>query len=236
MDKYNQEIVYAIIVGAILAILFFLSLYQHPKYNIDIVQSDFHLVTQEEINLGWAFSTISLRYYPDRTIGRFYINIQTEVSEPYWRHSVSSKDIIYRISFWWKSRLIEQVEGNYLGSLNPESGRIMFSGFSLPSINRPMTVIRSRHGKMKLSVEGTFFNVTNNEVIANKTEDFHLFIIHPNVKLLTFSLFIAISGIAVIERIGPKYKVKNIWEKKSRIRDILERLMHRVFIMIHVNA
>lgn len=213
MDKYKKEILYALSLGALFAIFLTVNLYRHPIYNVDIVQSDFQLVTEEGISLGRAFSTISLMYKPDRDLGHFYVIIKTVVSEPYWRHSIISRDIHYRVSLLYKSSFVERLEGGYLGALNPNDGRTMYNCFTLPSFEHPMNSIRSVYGKMVLTFECDFYNVTSNKIFAENTEEFHIFIIHPNFRLVTFSLLITVSGIAILERSGPTYKVKNIWEK-----------------------
>jgi len=213
MNRYQKNIVYAFTLGALLAMFIIVVEYQQPEYNENIVQSDFQLVTIEGKNIGWVFSTISLKYKPDRTLGRFYVTIKTEVSEPYWNHSIFSRDVLYHVSFWWNSMLLEQLEGNYFGALNPSRGRVMYSSVSLPSVDHPMYALRSVHSKIVLTIEGSFSNVTNNEIFTENKKTFHIFIIHPLARIVTLSLIIAVSGIAVVEKSGPTYKVKNIWEK-----------------------
>lgn len=213
MTRYQENIVYVFSFGVILAVFVMVVEYRQPGYNENIVQSDYQLVTLEGKNLGWVFSTLSLKHIPDRGLGRFYVIIKTEVSEPYWNHSIFSGDIQYRISFWWNSMLIEELEGNYLGALTPSRGRVMYSAISLPSIDHPFDALQSVHGEVMLTVEGAFFNATSDEVIIEGTKEVHLFIIHPLMKMSIFLLMISISGIAIFKRSGPRYRVKNIWEK-----------------------
>lgn len=223
MNIYQKKIIYSICIGCVTSILITLILYQHPIYNLEIIHSDFQLINSEGKNLGWVFSTMSLQYIPEKNFGRFHINVETKVSEPIWQQSIFSRDIIYRISFWWKGNLIERLESNYFGSLNRESGRIMNSGISLPSIQRPMDIIRLKFGNILLRVEGTFLNTTNNQIISENKIDIQLLKIHPNLKLFTFSTLIALFGIAIFEQSDPVYKIKNIWERKSRLESIRER-------------
>lgn len=222
--------------GGVSSILITLILYQQPIRNLEITHSDFQLVNTEGKNLGWVFSTMSLRYIPEKNFGRFYINIETKVSEPIWQQSIFSKNIIYRVSFWWKGKLIESVESNYFGSLNRESGRIMNSGISLPSIQRPMDIIRLTFGNIFLKVEGTFFNKTTNQIISENKIDFHLLKIHPNLKLFTLFTLVALFGMAIFENSGPIYQIKNIWERKSRLEKTREQFLNFIKKMKNSSA
>ena len=138
---------------------------------------------------------------------------ETKVNEPSWGNSIISRDIIYRVSFFYKSKLIERLESDYFGALNPKDGAIMYTGFTLPSIDYPMNSIRSVYGKIVLTVECDFYNVTNNEIVVQNIEEFDIFVMHPSLKVSIFSLLIATSGMTILKGSGPTIKVKNIWEK-----------------------
>jgi hypothetical protein len=169
---------------------------------------------------------MSLQYIPEKNFGRFYINIKTEVSDPIWQKSIYSKDIIYRISFWWKGNLINEIDSNYFGSTNQKSGRIMNSGISLPSINQPMDIIRLKYGNIFLRIEGTYLNTTSNQVLSKNAIEIQLFKIHPNLKLFLFSTIVALLGMAIFEKSDKVYKIKNIWEKKSLLEEVLEKFLN----------
>jgi len=223
MNRYQKDIIYAIFFGIIIVLNIIVNIYRQPIYNADIVKSDFQLITRDGIELGWAFSTISLRYQPRRTLGKFILIIKTEVSESRLYYSIFSNDVAYRVSFWWKSRLIEQVDNNYLGALAPNRGREIYSSFILPSSKYPMNALESVYWKIVLTVEGAFYNMSSNEILAENVEEFSIFIIHPSARLVSFLLLIALSWLVLHERSGPILKNKNIWEK-SRIQRWLKLL------------
>jgi hypothetical protein len=195
MNRYQKDFFYAFCIAVLLALNIFIFLYQEPNYQEDIVCSEFQLLTQDGKDLGWAFSTINLQYQPNRNIGRFLILINTEVGQPYWHHPIYSKEVHYRVSFWHKSRLIEQIDGAYLGAMNPNYSRKIYNAILLH-----MEPLEFRYGKIRLTIEGAFYNVTSNEVLTENTFELNLFIINPYIRIISFLLLIGFFLIAIFER------------------------------------
>jgi len=214
MDRQRKNILYAFCVGVLFAFLIFTYAYRQPEYEFNIVNFGFQLITEDGKNLGWAFSTISLKYKPSRSFGRFLIIISTYVSEPYWRHSISSRDIRYNISFCRNSRFIVQIDGSYLGALNPDHGRIMYNTFTLPSGKYPMDALKFIYGKIILTVKGAFYNITNNKVYEENTKELHIFVMPPSARFITFLLLIITLLIGMVERSGPTLKTR-FWKKRK---------------------
>jgi hypothetical protein len=168
------------------------------------VTSDFQLITVEGEKLGRAFSTIVLQHEPNTDFGKFMIVIRTQVSEPLWRYSVFPKDVRYCINFWLDSRLIERVEGNYLGASNPDQGRVIYNSILLPSNSHPMTALVSLYGDVVLTVEGSFYNSTSTEILAKGQEDVNMFIIPSSAGLVNFVLLAAVVILIVLDKTGYK--------------------------------
>jgi len=233
MNRYQKDLAYTISLGFLFAILITVFIYRQPAYHVDIVQSDFRLINRDGLNLGWVVSTISLSYKPNTNLGTFHILIKTDVEVPKRHYSIISKDIRYQISFWYKSGLIVQLDDDYLGSANPNVSRSIYNAFSLPNFNYPMNTLQSVYGIIVLKVEAMFYNMTSNDILSENTVKIQLFIIHPLVKFALFSLITAICSIAVIERSGTTYKVKNIWEKSLTkiFKDFLVVLSMLIFVI-----
>jgi len=214
MNKHQQNILFSIGIGMLLAFNIFVNIYNQPNYNLDIVQFNYKLLTQDGKDLGLALSTIKLSYIPGKNWGKFLLLIETNVSKPYWYRSIFSKDVKYRVIIRQDSSIIEQVESSYLGSLNPERGKVMYGAFFLPSDKHSMNNIESIYGNILLNFEGSFYNTSNNQIWAISNVNLHLYIIHPSTRIVLFSFLIIYSSIFIIIRSGRTFaRVKNIWER-----------------------
>lgn len=203
MGGNKKQIVYPIILGILFSLLINECIYQQPEYNFDIIQANFKLVTPEGLNLGQAFSTINVRYIPVQpytTLGKFLIIINTKVSKPYTHTSIFSKDIRYNVTFLWRSIPIEERQGNYLGSLNSTEDYTMFTYMSFPHWSKPMKEIRTVHGRIRINIEASYYNITSKEILANGMIKTDIYIIHPIVKIMTLSFIIVVVSLWLIEK------------------------------------
>jgi len=204
MDKDLRKKLYGFILGISLAFFVFTWSYRQPESEFDLTNFNFRLVTEDMQDLGWAFSTIGLRYRPGGVLGRLYVIIGTDVSEPIWRSSIFPRDIGYNISVSWGSKLLEQIDGSYLGALHPDRGRTMYMVFTLPSGKHPMDALRkSVYGGVTISVRGVFYNITSKEICADKTKDLSIFIMPASSKLVSSSLFTIVSIAGVVGKSIP---------------------------------
>lgn len=204
MGRNKKQIVYSIILGILFSLLINECIYQQPEYNMDVVQADFKLVTPEGFDLGQAYSTINMRYIPVQpytTMGKFSIFINTQVSKPYTHTSIFSRDIRYNVTFLWRSRPIEERQGDYLGALNSTEDYTMFSYMSFPHWSKPMKEIRTVHGKIRINIEASYYNITSKETLANGMVKTDIYIIHPIVKITTLSLIIVVVSLWLIEKV-----------------------------------
>jgi len=214
MNKHRQNIFFSIGIGMLLAFNIFVNLYNQPNYNLDIVQFNYKLLTQDGKDLGLALSTIKVSYIPGKNLGKFLLLIESNVSKLYWDRSIFSKDVKYRIIIRQDSNIIEQIESSYLGSLNSERGKVMYGAFFLPSNRHPMNNIESVYGNILLNFEGSFYNSSNNQIQAISNVNLHLYIMHPSTRIVLFSFLIIYCSTFIIMRSGRTFaRVKNIWEK-----------------------
>jgi hypothetical protein len=216
MNKHHQNIIFGVGIGILLALNIFVNIYKQPKFDLDISQFNYNLITQDGKDLGIALSTIKLKYIPGRNWGKFLLLIETNVSKPYLDHSISSKDIKYKIVIKQNSRIIEQIESNYLGSLSSQRRTVMYRGLFLPSVSHPMNDIRSTFGKILLNFEGSFYNTSNNNIMAINNIDVNIFIIHPSTRFVFFSFLLIFPSIFLIIGSGPSFKKRiSMTEKKQ---------------------
>lgn len=213
MNKHHQNIIISVGLGILLASNIFVNLYKQPKYDLEIMQFNYKLLTPDGKDLGLALSTTKLRYIPGRNWGKLLFLIETNVSEPYLDHSIFLKDLTYRLLIKQNSRIIEQIEGNYLGALNSEQKNVMYKAIFLPSDKYPMNDIKLTYGKILLNFESSFYNNTDNNIMAIGNIDIDLFIIHPSTRIVLFSFLLIYPSIFIIIRSGPKFK-KQIFKDK----------------------
>lgn len=215
MNRHQQNIVFSVGIGILLALNIFVNIYNQPKFDLDIVQLNYELLTQDGKDLGLALTTIKMRYIPGRNWGKFLLLIETNVSEPYLDHSIFSRDLLYKIVIKQNSRIIEQIEGKYLGSLNSQHRNVMYRAFFLPSDIYPMNNIKSTYGKILLNFEGSFYNTSDNNVTVSRNIDVDLYIIHPSTRFVLFSFLLIYPSIFIIIRSGPKFN--KIFKTKKKI-------------------
>ena len=220
MNKHHQNIIFSVGVGILLASNIFVNLYNQPKFDLDIMQFNYKLLTQDGKDLGLALSTTKLRYIPGRNWGKFLFLIETNVSDPYLDHSIFLKDLKYKIVIKQNSRIIEQIESNYLGSLNSERRNVMYRAFFLPSDRHPMNNIKSTYGKILLNFESSFYNNSENNIVAFGNIDVDLYIMHPSTRIVLFSFLLVYPSIFILIRSGPKFK-KQIVKDKRKIMKIV---------------
>ena len=76
-----------------------------------------------------------------------------------------------------------------------------------------MNTIRYTYGSIKLKIDGIFYNTTSNEVFTKNSEEINIFVIHPQAKIVIFSLMIILFSIVFIRRRKLHKEFPNIWEK-----------------------
>lgn len=206
MDKHHQNLIFIVGIGILLASNIFVNIYKQPKFDLDVLQFNYELLTQDGKDLGMALSTITLKYFPGRNWGKFLMVIETNVSEPYLNHSIFLKDVKYKIVIKQNSRIIEQIENNYLGSLTSERRNVMYGAFFLPSDIHPMNNIKSTYGNILLNFESSFYNTSDNKIMASSNIDVDLYIMHPSTKIVLFFFLLVFSSIFIIIRSGPMFK------------------------------
>ena len=216
MNKHHQNIIFCLGLGILLASNIFVNIYKQPKLDLDVMQFNYKLLTQDGKDLGLALSTIKLSYIPGRNWGKFLFLIETNVSEPYLDQSIFLKDLRYKIVIKQNSRIIEQIENNYLGSLNSERRNVMYGAFFIPSDKHPMNNIKSTYGKILLNFESSFYNNSDNNIMAISNIDVDLYIVHPSIRFVLFSFLLAYPSIFIIIRSGPKFK-KQLFKDKEKI-------------------
>ena len=218
MNKHHQNLIISVGLGILLASNIFVNLYNQPKFDLDIMQFNYKLLTPDGKDLGLALSTTKLRYIPGRNWGKFLFLIETNVSEPYLEHSIFLKDLEYKIVIKQNSKIIEQIEGNYLGSLNSERRNVMYRAVFLPSDRYPMNDIKSTYGKILLNFESSFYNTSDNNIMAIGNIDVDLYIMHPSTRIVLFSFLLIYPSIFIILRSGSMFKKQILKDKRKVIK------------------
>lgn len=189
----RREIILNILLGILSALLIGEIIYQQPPYEDLITSGGFSVVTKDGEHLGYAFSTLYVRYSANpwgTSPGEFSFPIRTQLAEaPVETRSVFLKDIVYEVSIWWRDRLIESQDSRYLGSISQEERTAtLFNVLFLARTEHPMTGLKRAYGPIKITVIGRFHNQTSGETISSGQTYVPIFILYPYTRLTTFSM------------------------------------------------
>lgn len=193
LEMDRRENILNILIGIFSALLIGELIYQQPPYEDQITSGSFPVVTKDGEHLGYALSTIYVRYHPNpwgTSPGEFSFPVKTQMSEATGKtRSVLLKDIVYEVSIWWRGRLIESKYSRYLGPLNVEEGSgELFNVLFLPRTEHPMLDLKNKYGLIKIKVAGRFYNQTSCKIISSGQTHVSIFILYPYVRLTTFSI------------------------------------------------
>lgn len=190
----NRRAYLNIVIGITLSLFFFELIYVHPVLISTVFNGGWSIVDKYGNDLGNSFTELQVMYTPNplsSSIGEFSFPISTYLINTCEQNSVVLGDTFYEIDLIYNNKLVEKVQGRYLGTVN-NNGTFVYNVVLLPRNQYTFKEIRNKYGLINLDVRGRILNHTNGEVLISGSTNFSIFIIYPYTKIITFILLMSL--------------------------------------------
>lgn len=181
-------------IGIILSLFIFELIYVHPVLTSTVFKGGLSIVDVYGNDLGNSFIEIQVVYTPKpsgSSIGEFSFPISTHLMKKCGQNSVILGDAFYEIDILYNNKLVEKVQGRYLGTVK-KNGTFVYNVVLLPRNRYTFMEIRHKYGIINIDVTGRILNHTSDEVLVSGNTKLRLFTIYPYTKIITFVLLLTL--------------------------------------------
>jgi hypothetical protein len=179
-------------IGITLSLFIFESFYVHPVLTSTVFSGGWSIVDVNGNDLGYTYIELQVVYTPDplsSSIGRFSFPMRNHLMEKCDQKSVVLGDTLYEIDIIYNNKVVERVQGIYLGSVS-RNGTFVYNVVLLPRTQYTFKKIRNKYGLIELDIIGKILNHTSEEVLVSGGTKLTIFIMYPYIKIITFILLI----------------------------------------------
>ncbi|MCK4582952.1 hypothetical protein KAU18_06505 [Candidatus Bathyarchaeota archaeon] len=183
-----------IAIGIIVSLFIFELIYVHPVLVSTVFDGSWSIVDEYGNDLGNSFIELQVMYTPNplsSSIGEFSFPIKTHLINTCEQNSVILGDTLYEIDILYNNKLVEKVQGRYLGTVN-NNGTFVYNVVLLPRNQYTFKEIRHKYGLINLDAIGRILNHTSGKVLISGSTKLIIFIMYPYTKIITFVLLMSL--------------------------------------------